>query len=66
MKWNLYARALYWKEFFFILLLIGIFLVEIFWLHYNEVNQSTKIIAGNILHTGMAVLIFTFIKTELR
>ena len=46
--------------------MVGCFLTEIFWLHYNEVNQSTKQIAGNILHGVMAVLLFEFIKIELR
>ena len=66
MKWNLYARKLYWREFLSLLILVGCFLTEIFWLHYNEVNQSTKQIAGNILHGVMAVLLFEFIKIELR
>ena len=66
MKWNLYARKLYWREFVSLLILVGCFLTEIFWLHYNEVNESTKRIAGNILHGAMALLLLEFIKIELR
>ena len=66
MKWKLYARKLYWREFISLLILVGCFLTEIFWLHYNEVNESTKQIAGNILHSAMAVLLVEFIKIELR
>ena len=35
MKWKLYARAIYWKEFIYLFLLMTVFLTEIFWLHYN-------------------------------
>ena len=66
MKWNLYARKFYWREFISLLILVGCFLTEIFWLHYNEVNKSTKQIAGNILHSVMALLLLEFIKIELR
>ena len=66
MKWNLYARKLYWREFVSLLILVGCFLTEIFWLHYNEVNESTKRIAGNILHGAMTLLLLEFIKIELR
>ena len=66
MKWNLYARKLYWREFASLLILVGCFLTEIFWLHYNEVNESTKQIVGNILHSVMALLLLKFIKIELR
>ena len=66
MKWNLYARKFYWREFVSLLILVGCFLTEIFWLHYNEVNESTKRIAGNILHSVMALLLLEFIKIELR
>ena len=65
MKWNLYARKFYWREFVSLLIIVGCFLTEIFWLHYNEVNKSTKQIAGNILHGAMAVLLLEFIKIEL-
>ena len=41
-----------------------IFLIKIFWLHYNEVAENTKIIAGNIFHGIMTTIIFVFIKTE--
>ena len=35
MKWKLYVRAIYWKEFAFLILLMAFFLTEIFWLHYS-------------------------------
>ena len=66
MKWNLYARKFYWREFVSLLILVGCFLTEIFWLHYNEVNETTKQIAGNILHSVMALLLLEFIKIESR
>ena len=66
MKWKLYTRAIYWYEFFFLFLLMGAFLIEIFWLHYSKVGQNTKIIAGNILHGAITILLLGFIKTEIR
>ena len=50
MKWKLYARAIYWYEFFFLFLLMGAFLLEVFWLHYSQVSQNTKTLVGNLLH----------------
>ena len=64
MKWKLYTRAIYWKEFAYLILLMAFFLTEIFWLHYSQVAENTKIIAGNICHGVMAALLLTFIKTE--
>ena len=66
MKWKLYARAIYWYEFFFLFLLMGAFLIEVFWLHYSKVSEDTKTIAGNILHGAISILLFGFIKTEIR
>ena len=66
MKWKLYARAIYWYEFFFLFLLMGAFLTEIFWLHYTKVSENTKTIAGNILHGAITTLLLGFIKTEIR
>ena len=66
MKWKLYARAIYWYEFFFLFLLIGAFLTEIFWLHYSKVSEDTKVIAGNALHGAISILLLGFIKTEIR
>ena len=64
MKWKLYVRAIYWKEFAFLILLMAFFLTEIFWLHYNQVTENTKIVAGNIFHGVMSALLLSFIKTE--
>ena len=64
MKWKLYVKAIYWKEFAFLILLMAFFLTEIYWLHYNQVAENTKIIAGNIFHVVMTALLLTFIKTE--
>ena len=66
MKWKLYARAIYWYEFFFLFLLMGAFLIEVFCLHYSKVSENTKIIVGNILHGAITILLFFFIKTEIR
>ena len=66
MKWKLYARAIYWYEFFFLFLLMGAFLIEVFWLHYSQVSQNKKILAGNLLHGAITILLFGFIKTEIR
>ena len=66
MKWKLYARAIYWYEFFFLFLLMGAFLIEVFWLHYSKVSENIKIIVGNILHGVITILLFFFIKTEIR
>ena len=66
MKWKLYARAIYWYEFFFLFLLMGAFLTEVFWLHYSKVSEDTKIIVGNALHGAIAFLLLGFIKTEIR
>ena len=66
MKWKLYARAIYWYEFFFLFLLMGAFLLEVFWLHYSQVSKNTKTIGGNILHGAVIILLFGFIKTEIR
>ena len=66
MKWKLYARAIYWYEFFFLFLFMGAFLLEIFWLHYNKANENTKTIVGNILHGAITILLLGFIKTEIR
>ena len=49
-----------------LLLLIALFLVEIFWLHYYEANESTRQIAGNILHSAIALLLLQFIKIEIQ
>ena len=38
MKWRLYARDIYWYEFFFLFLLMGAFLTEVFLLHYSKVS----------------------------
>ena len=64
MKWKLYVKNIYWKEFLFLILLMAFFLMEIFWLHYSQVTENTKIIAGNIFHCVMFALLLTFIKTE--
>ena len=66
MKWRLYARDIYWYEFFFLFLLMGAFLTEVFLLHYSKVSENTKIIVGNILHGAITILLFGFIKTEIR
>ena len=66
MKWKLYARAIYWYEFFFLFLLMGAFLLEVFWLHYSQVSQNTKTLAGNLLHGAITTLLFWFIKTEIK
>ena len=66
MKWKLYARVIYWYEFFFLFLLMGAFLTEVFWLHYSKVSEDTKTIAGNTLHGAIAFLLLGFIKTEIR
>jgi len=66
MKWALYARNEYWIGFFMLLVLMGAFLTEVFLLHYTEVNERTKLIAGNLLHTLIVTLLVSFIKTELR
>ena len=66
MKWKLYARAIYWYEFFFLFLLMGAFLTEIFWLHYTKISENTKTIAGNILHGAITAILLGFIKTEIR
>ena len=66
MKWKLYARAIYWYEFFFLILLMGAFLTEIFLLHYSKTSKNTKKIAGNILHVAISILLLGFIKTEIR
>ena len=66
MKWNLYARAIYWYEFFFLCFLMGAFLIEIFWLHYTKVSENKKIIVGNILHGAISILLLGFIKTEIK
>ena len=66
MKWKLYAKGIYWEEFFFLILLMIVFLTEIFWLHYNEAAENTKLIVGNTFHSIMALILYIFIKTELR
>ena len=43
MKWKLYARAIYWYEFFFLFLLMGAFLTEVFWLHYSKVSEVARV-----------------------
>ena len=66
MKWRLYARAIYWYEFFFLFLLMGAFLIEVFWLHYSKVSENAKTIAGIILHAAISILLLGFIKTEIK
>ena len=66
MKWKLYARAIYWYEFFFLFLLMGAFLIEVFLLHYSKVSENLKTIVGNILHGAIIILLYGFIKTEAR
>ena len=66
MKWRLYARAIYWYEFFFLFLLMGAFLIEVFWLHYSKVSENTTTIGGNILHGAISILLLGFIKTEIK
>lgn len=67
MKWKLYGRRFYWKEFFTMLLLVGCLLVEIFYLHYNnEINESKKKIIGFIFHGIMSVLLLRLTNTELK
>ena len=61
MKWKLYERAIYWYEFFFLVLLMGAFLTEIFWLHYTKVSENEKTIGGNILHGAITFLLLGFI-----
>ena len=65
MKWKYYARKLYWSEFGLLLILVGLFLGDIFWLHYNPVDDSTKRIAGNIMNSIMAMLLIRFFLTEI-
>ena len=65
MKWKYYARKLYWIEFGLLLMLAQLFLGDIFWLHYNTVNDSTKRIAGNILNSIMIMIMLRFIITEI-
>ena len=55
-----YAKALYWREF---LLLIGLFLADIFWLHYYEVDSNQKKIAGNIIN---CIILLQFLITEIK
>eukprot|EP00828_Plagiopyla_frontata_P033996 TRINITY_DN4419_c0_g1_i3.p2 TRINITY_DN4419_c0_g1~~TRINITY_DN4419_c0_g1_i3.p2 ORF type:complete len:146 (-),score=9.16 TRINITY_DN4419_c0_g1_i3:28-465(-) len=64
MKWKYYARSIYWREFFLLLILTGLFLADIFWLHYQTVNENTKIIVGNIFNCIMTLILFRFILTE--
>ena len=66
MKWRLYARAIYWYEFFFLFVLMGAFLLEVFWLHYIKASENRKTIVENILHVAITILLFFFIKTEIR
>ena len=33
-------------------------------MHYSQVAENTKIIAGNTFHAVIAALLLTFIKTE--
>ena len=65
MKWKYYARKLYWTEFGLLLILVGLFLGDIFWLHYNSVDDSTKRIAGNIMNSIMAMILIRFTLTEI-
>ena len=66
MKWKYYAKALYWREFLLLLLLIGLFLADIFWLHYYEVDSNQKKIAGNIINCIIALLLLQFLITEIK
>ena len=66
MKWNYYAKRLYWKEFFILGLMIALFLVDIFWIHYESVEGITKTIAGNILNSFIAIILLKFIKSEIK
>ena len=34
MKWKYYAKSYYWREFILLLILIALFLVDIFYLHF--------------------------------
>ena len=45
---------------------MGAFLTEVFWLHYSKVSEDTKTRAGNVLHGAITILLFGFIKTEIR
>ena len=65
MKWKYYARSIYWREFILLLILTALLLIDIFWLHYQTVNETTKLIVGNILNCLMALILFIFIFTEL-
>ena len=65
MKWKYYARSIYWREFILLLILTALFLIDIFWLHYQTVDETTKCIFGNIFNILMALILFRFVLTEL-
>ena len=64
MKWKFYARKLYWTEFILLLMLVSLFLIDIFLLHYTTISGSAKSITGNILNGIMIVFLVRFILTE--
>ena len=51
---------------FFLFLLMGAFLIEVFLLHYSKVSENTKIISGNILHGSITILLLGFVKIEIK
>ena len=65
MKWKYYARSIYWREFILLLILTALFLIDIFWLHYQTVDETTKCIVGNIFNILMALIVLRFVLTEL-
>ena len=65
MKWKYYVGSIFWREFILLLIMTGVFLIDIFWLHYGEVNENTKAIAGYIFNCLMALILFRFILTEI-
>ena len=65
MKWKYYAGSIFWREFILLLIMTGVFLIDIFWLHYREVNENTKAIAGYIFNCLIALILFRFILTEI-
>ena len=65
MKWKFYARKLYWTEFILLLMLVSLFLIDMFLLHYTTISDSAKSITGNILNGIMIVFLARFILTEI-